>query len=84
MNGGDYSYIWQASDWPIWRFDLVALARPMAEVSRAQGLLLRVRGQIPIPYSRRLEGMGLTLRMFVKARPASGRATYVKSTTLSK
>ena len=34
MNSGDYKYIWQASDWPAWRFDLAALAEPMAEVSR--------------------------------------------------
>jgi len=40
MNSGDYTYIWQASDWPFWRFDLAALAGPMAEVSRAQGILL--------------------------------------------
>ncbi|MDI9332043.1 MAG: Fic family protein [Alphaproteobacteria bacterium] len=40
MKSGDYSYIWQASDWPNWRFDLAALAGPMAEVSRAQGLLM--------------------------------------------
>ncbi|OZB32891.1 MAG: cell filamentation protein Fic, partial [Ferrovum sp. 34-44-207] len=40
MNNGDYKYIWQASDWPNWRFDLAALAKPMAEVSRAQGLLM--------------------------------------------
>ena len=40
MNSGEYKYIWQASDWPNWRFDLAALAEPMAEVSRAQGLLI--------------------------------------------
>ena len=40
MNSGDYKYIWQLSDWPKWRFDLAALAGPMAEVSRAQGLLI--------------------------------------------
>ncbi len=40
MNSGDYKYIWQAGDWPHWRFDLAALAGPMAEVSRAQGLLM--------------------------------------------
>ena len=39
MNRGNYTYIWQAHDWPGWRFDLAALARPLAEVSRAQGLL---------------------------------------------
>ena len=40
MKSGDYSYIWQASDWPTWRFDLAALAQPLADVSRAQGLLI--------------------------------------------
>ena len=40
MNSGDYKYIWQVSDWPNWRFDLAALAGRMAEVSRAQGLLM--------------------------------------------
>lgn len=40
MNGGDYIYIWQASDWPSWHYDLAALAGPMAEVSRAQGVLM--------------------------------------------
>lgn len=33
-------YIWQAADWPQWRYDLAALATPMAEVSRVHGLLL--------------------------------------------
>lgn len=27
-------------DWPQWRYDLAALAQPLADVSRAQGLLL--------------------------------------------
>ncbi|WP_028216407.1 Fic family protein [Paraburkholderia oxyphila] len=40
MNSGDYTYIWQAGDWPIWRYDLAKLAEPMAEASRAQGLLM--------------------------------------------
>ena len=40
MNSGDYTYIWQASDWPSWRYDLAALVGPLAEVSRAQGLLM--------------------------------------------
>ena len=40
MNYGDYLYIWQAPNWPQWRYDLAVLARPLAEVSRAQGLLL--------------------------------------------
>jgi Fic family protein len=40
MNGGDYTYIWQASDWPNWRYDLATLAQSLADVSRAQGLLM--------------------------------------------
>ena len=51
MNGGDYAYIWQADDWPAWRFDLAALAQPLADVCRAQGLLMG-----------RLSDVGLALR----------------------
>jgi Fic family protein len=51
MNSGVYKYIWQARDWPDWRFDLAALAGPMADVSRAQGLLMG-----------RLADVGLALR----------------------
>lgn len=40
MNSGDYKYIWQSNDWPNWHYDLAALAGPLAEVSRAQGLLM--------------------------------------------
>lgn len=43
MNGGEYKqdlYIWQAGDWPTWRYDLATLAQPLADVSRAQGLLM--------------------------------------------
>jgi Fic family protein len=51
MVRGDYVYIWQAGDWPAWRFDLAALAQPLADVSRAQGLLMG-----------RLADVGLALR----------------------
>ncbi len=40
MDHGDYTYIWQAPDWPNWRYDLAVLAAPLAQVSQAQGLLL--------------------------------------------
>jgi Fic family protein len=40
MKSGEYSYIWQAPDWPNWRYDLAILAQPLADVSRAQGLLM--------------------------------------------
>ena len=40
MKSGDYIYIWQGPDWPNWRYDLATLAQPLADVSRAQGLLI--------------------------------------------
>lgn len=40
MESGDYTYIWQAPDWPDWRYDLTKLAQPLADVSRAQGQLM--------------------------------------------
>ncbi len=40
MRSGERPFIWQADDWPRWRFDLETLAGPLAEVSRAQGMLL--------------------------------------------
>ena len=40
MNTGDYTYIWQANDWPTWCYDLTALAKPLADVSHAQGRLM--------------------------------------------
>ena len=32
-------YIWQADDWPQWRYDLAQLVKPLSDVSQAQGLL---------------------------------------------
>ncbi|MDP2251400.1 MAG: Fic family protein, partial [Hydrogenophaga sp.] len=44
MNSGEYRraprYIWQAPEWPALHYDLSELASPLAEVSRAQGVLL--------------------------------------------
>jgi Fic family protein len=51
MNSGENLYIWQADDWPGWRYNLSALAQPLADVSRAQGALLG-----------RLADVGLALR----------------------
>jgi Fic family protein len=39
MKRGDYTFIWASFDWPTWRYDLAQLAAPLAEASRAQGLL---------------------------------------------
>jgi Fic family protein len=51
MSSGEKLYIWQADDWPRWRYDLPALAQDLADVSRGQGLLLG-----------RLADVGLALR----------------------
>lgn len=51
MTSGDKRYIWQAEQWPVWQYDLASLAGPLAEVSRAQGLLMG-----------RLTDVGLALR----------------------
>ena len=51
MTSGDKRYIWQADDWPNWRYDLPALAPALTGVSRAQGMLLG-----------RLADVGLALR----------------------
>ncbi len=40
MNCGDNQYIWQAAQWPGMAYDAAALAPALAEVSRAQGMLL--------------------------------------------
>ena len=40
MKRGDYAYIWRAPDWPNWRYNLADLAESLADVSRAQGLLI--------------------------------------------
>jgi Fic family protein len=40
MNTQDTHYIWQADDWPNWHYDLAKLAQSLAEVGRAQGMLL--------------------------------------------
>lgn len=40
MNSVENLYTWQDDDWPNWKYDLAKLAGPLAEVSRAQGLLL--------------------------------------------
>ncbi len=39
MGCGD-KYLWELADWPQWRYDLAALAQPLAEVSRVQGRLI--------------------------------------------
>jgi Fic family protein len=51
MNSGENLYVWQSSDWAQWRYDAAALSKALAQVSRAQGVLLG-----------RLADVGLELR----------------------
>lgn len=49
MYSGDCSYIWQASDWPSWHYDLTVLAGPLAAVCLSQGRLLGRLADVGIP-----------------------------------
>ncbi|MFT5962778.1 MAG: Fic family protein [Burkholderiaceae bacterium] len=51
MKSDEPTYIWQASDWPHWRYDLAQLVHRLADVSHAQGRLMG-----------RLADIGVTLR----------------------
>ena len=39
MKSGERRYIWEAANWPNWRYDLAALAGPLSEANRSQGIL---------------------------------------------
>ena len=47
MNYGEY--IWQSPQWPRWHYELAALAVPLADVSRALGLLLGRLADVGMP-----------------------------------
>lgn len=51
MKSGDYVYIWEAREWPVWRYDLPSLTPALLAVSQAQGIL-----------QGRLADVGLALR----------------------
>ena len=81
MKEGDYTYIWQATDWPNWRFDHASLAQSMVDVSRAQGMLIG-----------RLADVGLALRdqasLLALTEDATGNlcvypTDYLMSTTMT-
>lgn len=60
MNYGDWNYLWQAPDWPNWRYDLAALVGPMAEVSRAQGILIGRLADVGAPLRDKANLLALT------------------------
>ncbi|BDD94926.1 hypothetical protein PanNE5_43660 [Pandoraea sp. NE5] len=43
MKSGDYTCIWQAGDWPCWRYDLVSLARADGSPQRFYSLSAQIQ-----------------------------------------
>lgn len=78
MNSGDYTYIWEADDWPTWRFDLAALAQPLADVSRAQGLLMGRLADVGVALRDRASLSALTEDV-VKTSEIEGEQLNVES-----
>jgi Fic family protein len=78
MNRGEWSYIWQAPDWPHWRYDLTALADPLTEVSRAQGLLLGRLADVG-PASRDQASVAALTEDVVKTSEIEGESLNVAS-----
>ena len=78
MNSGDSKYIWQASDWPAWRFDLAALAGPLAEVSRAQGVLMGRLADVGLPL-RNQASLAVLTEDVVKTSEIEGEHLDVES-----
>jgi Fic family protein len=78
MNSGDQLYIWQAKDWPQWRYALSALASPLADVSRAQGLLLGRLADVGLPLRDQASLAALTDDV-VKTSAIEGEALNVES-----
>ena len=78
MSSGNYKYIWQSTDWPVWRFDLAALAGPMADVSRAQGHLLGRLADIGVALRNQASLAALTQDV-VKTSEIEGEQLNVES-----
>ncbi|MNK92068.1 Fic/DOC family protein [compost metagenome] len=78
MKSGDYLYIWQNAAWPNWRYDLGALAGPLAEVSRAQGLLMGRLRDVGMPLRDQASLTALTEDV-VKTSAIEGEVLNVES-----
>lgn len=78
MTRGDYLYIWQAPDWPQWRFDLEALAGPLADVSLAQGMLMGRLRDVGMPL-RDQASLGALTEDVVKTSAIEGEVLDVAS-----
>ena len=78
MKYGDKLYIWQATDWPRWRYDLSRLAEPLAEVSRAQGVLMGRLADVGMPLRDQASLAALTADV-VKTSEIEGEHLNIES-----
>jgi len=78
MKRSDYTYIWQSSDWPMFRFDLAALVQPLADVSRAQGLLMGRLADVGMPL-RELASLSVLTEDVIKTSEIEGEQLDVVS-----
>ena len=78
MNYGENLYIWQADDWPNWRYDLPALTGLLTEVSRAQGALLGRLADVGLALRDQASLVALTEDV-VKTSEIEGEALNVQS-----
>jgi Fic family protein len=60
MKRGEKLYVWEAADWPEWRYDLSALAPGLADTSRAQGLLFGRLADVGLPLREQASLAALT------------------------
>jgi Fic family protein len=78
MGSGEYTYLWQAEDWPQWRYDLGALAVPLAAASRAQGMLMGRLADAGLA-ARDLAGLNALTQEAVQTSAIEGEALNVQS-----
>ena len=78
MNSSDYTYIWQSSDWPMWRFDLAALVQPLTDVGRAQGLLMGRLADVGMPL-REMASLSVLTEDVIKTSEIEGEQLDVVS-----
>ena len=78
MKRGDNLYIWEAADWPDWRYDLSALAPALAETSRVQGMLFGRLADVGLPL-REQASLAVLTDDVVKSSEIEGEHLNVES-----
>ena len=83
MESGEKIFLWQADDWPDWRYDLTALASPLAEVSRAQGMLIGRLAEVGFAW-REQASLAVLIEEAVKTIEIEGEQLNVESVRSSR